>query len=170
MSLEKGKRERDLPLHLPTSLRSCYLSRVLLEVARQPLAQVQDRFVSCSEAMGTSPPFVVPHPLNRRQHRRVGFVVPGEDRCTSLAAGALLDQPAIDQVTEPVQKRWGVEVILPLANMLNRLRGMSEGIRKMCQHFPYGPCRRAGFPVPVSIGKRLHQGMKGGTCFLQLAT
>src|SRR5947209_9493232 len=121
MSLEKGKRERDLPLHLPSSLRCCYLSRVLLKVARQHLAQVQDRFVSCSEARGTSPPFVVPYPLNRRQHRRVGVVVPGEDRCTSLAAGALLGQPAIDQVTEPAQERWGIEVILPLANMLNRL-------------------------------------------------
>src|SRR6266487_2866503 len=30
------------------SLRCCYLSGVLLEVARQILAQVQDRFVSCS--------------------------------------------------------------------------------------------------------------------------
>src|SRR5437763_12877276 len=99
MSLEKGKRERDLALHLPSSLRCCYLSRVLLEVARQHLAQVQDRFVSCSEAIGTSPPFVVPHPLNRRPHRHVGFVVSGEDRCTSLAAGTLLDQPAIDQGT-----------------------------------------------------------------------
>src|SRR5438876_4946009 len=109
--------------------------------------------------MGTSPPFVVPYPFNRRQHRRVGFVVPGQDRGTSLAAGALLGQPAIDQGTEPVQKRWGIEVILPLANMLNGLRGMSECIRKMGQHFPYGPCRRAGFPVPVS--------MKGETGFLQ---
>src|SRR5438270_9628397 len=99
MRLEKGKRERDLPLHLPSSLRCCYLSRVLLEVARQHLAQVQDRFVSCSEAIGTSPPFVVPHPLDRRYHRRVGFVVPDEDQCTSLAPGALLDQPAIDQWT-----------------------------------------------------------------------
>src|SRR5437588_7561282 len=99
MSLEKGKRERDLPLHLPGSLRCCYLSRVLLEVARQHLAKVQDCFVSCSEAIGTSLPFVVPHPLNRRQHRRVGFVVPGEDRYTSQAAGALLGQSAIDQVT-----------------------------------------------------------------------
>src|SRR5437764_634948 len=170
MSLEKGKRERYLPLHLPGSLRCGYLSRMLLEVARQHLAQVQDRFVSCSEAMGTSPPFVVPYPLNRRPHRRVGFVVPGENRCTILAAGALLGQPAIDQVPEPVQKRWGSEVILPLANMLNRLRGMCECIRKMCQHFAYGPCRRAGFLVPVSIGQRLHHGMKGGTCFLQLAT
>src|SRR5438874_12520957 len=95
MSLEKRKRERDLPLHLPSSLRCCYLSRMLLEVARQHLAQVQDRFVSCSEAMGTLPPFVVPHPLNRRQHRRVGFVVPDENRCTSLAADAVLDQPAL---------------------------------------------------------------------------
>src|SRR5205814_9338386 len=170
MSLEKGKRERNLPLHLPGSLRCCYLSRVLLEVARQHLAQVQDRFVSCSEAIGTSPPFIVPHPLNRRQHRRVGFVVPGEDRCSSLAAGALLCQPAIDQVTQPAQECWRIQVILPLANMFNRLRCTSECICKMCQHFPYGPCRRAGFPVPVSIGKRLHQGMKGGTCFLQLAT
>jgi hypothetical protein len=99
MSFEKGKRERYLPLHLPGSLRCCYLSRVLLEVARQHLAQVQDRFVSCSEAIGTSPPFVVSHPLNRRQHRRVGLVVPDEDRCSSLAAGALLGQPAIDQGT-----------------------------------------------------------------------
>src|SRR5205807_1912541 len=104
MSLEKGKRERDLPLHLPSSLRCYYLSRMLLEVARQHLAQVQDRFVSCSEAIGTSPPFVVPHPLNRRQHRQVGLVIAGEDRGTSLAAGAVLGQPAIDQVTEPVQE------------------------------------------------------------------
>src|SRR5437016_4735245 len=105
MSLEKGKRERDLPLHLPRgSLRCCYLSRVLLEVARQHLAQVQDRFVSCSEAKGTSSPFVVSHPLNRRYHHRVGLVVAGEDRGTSLAAGALLDQPAIDQGTEPAQE------------------------------------------------------------------
>src|SRR5436309_8508563 len=99
MSREKGNGGGDLPLHLPSSLRCCYLSRVLLKVARQHLAQVQDRFVSCSEAIGTSSPFVVPHPLNCRQHRRVGFVVPGEYRCTSLAAGALFDQPAIDQVT-----------------------------------------------------------------------
>src|SRR5437763_5447600 len=135
MSLDKGKRERDLPLHLPRgSLRCCYLSRVLLKVARQHLAQVQDRFVSCSEAIGTSPPFVIPHPLNCRQHRRVGFVVPGEDRCTSLAAGALLDQPAIDQGTEPAQERWRIQVILPLANMLNRLRCTSECICKMGQH------------------------------------
>src|SRR5436309_7080123 len=104
MSREKGNGGGDLPLHLPSSLRCCYLSRVLLEVARQHLAQVHDRFVSCSEPIRTSPPFVVPHPLNRRQHRRVGFVIPVEDRCTSLAAGALLDQPAIDQVTEPVQE------------------------------------------------------------------
>src|SRR5438105_10944249 len=99
MSLEKGKRERGLPLHLPSSLRCCYLSRVLLEVARQHLAQVQDRFVSCSEAMGTSPPFVVSHPLNRRQHRRVVCVVPGEAQCTSLAQGDLLDHLAIVQWT-----------------------------------------------------------------------
>src|SRR6266566_3853113 len=143
---------------------------MLLEVARQVLAQVQDRFVSCSEAIGTSPPFVVPYPFNRRQHRRVDCVVPHEDRGTSLAAGVLLCQPAIDKVTEPVQKRWGIVVILSLANMLNGLRGMSECIRKMGQHFPYGPCRRAGFPVPVSIGKLLHHSMKGETGFLQLAT
>src|SRR5437764_10987904 len=140
MSLEKGKRERNLPLHLPGSLRCCYLSRVLLEVARQHLAQVQDRFVSCSEAMGTSPPFVVLYPFNRRQHHRMGCVVPGQDRGTCLAAGVLLGQPAIDQVTEPVQKRWGIEVILPPANMLNGLRGMSERIGKMGQHFPSGQC------------------------------
>ena len=91
MSLEKGKRERDLPLHLPSSLRCCYLSRVLLEVARQHLAQVQDRFVSCSEAMGTSPPFVVPYPLTHRQHRRVGCIVPGQDRGTRLVAGGRAD-------------------------------------------------------------------------------
>src|SRR5438034_7438501 len=78
------------------SLRGCYLSRVLLEVARQHLAQVQDRFVSCSEARGPSPPFVVPHPLNRCHHHHVGLVIAGEDRGTSLAAGALLGQPAID--------------------------------------------------------------------------
>src|SRR5258706_1177046 len=99
MSLEKGKCERDLPLHLPGSLRCCYLSRMLLEVARQPLAQVQDRFVSCSKARGTSPPFVVPHPLNRRNHHHVGLVVACQDRGTSLAARVLLGQPAIDQVT-----------------------------------------------------------------------
>src|SRR5438105_7430159 len=46
-------------------------------------------------------PFIVSHLLNRRHHRRVGLVVAGEDRCTRLAAGALLDQPAIDQGTEP---------------------------------------------------------------------
>src|SRR6266567_3636356 len=126
MSLEKGKRESDLPLHLSGSLRCCDLSRVLLEVARKLMAQVQDRFVSCSEAIGTSSPFVVPYSLSRRYHRRVGLVVPDEDRCTILAAGVLLCQPAIDQVTEPVQKRWGIEVILPLAHMLNRLWGMSE--------------------------------------------
>jgi|SRR5947209_5973129 len=169
MSLEKGKRERDLPVHLSGSLRCSYLSCMLLEVTRQHLAQVQDRFVACSEAMGTSSPFVVPYPLNRRQYRRVGCVVPGQDRCTVLAAGILLGQPAIDQVTEPVQECWRIEVILPLANMLNGLRGMSKGIRKMGQHFAYGPCRRAGFPVPVRIGKLLHHIMKGGTSFLQLA-
>lgn len=104
MSLEKGKRERDPPVPLPGSLRSCYLSRVLLEVARQVLAQVQDCFVACSEAIGTSPPFVVPYPFNRRQHRRVSCVVPGQDRGMSLAAGTLLGQPAIDQGTEPAQE------------------------------------------------------------------
>src|SRR5205085_5321476 len=83
----KGKRSRDLPLQLPGSHRCGYLSRMLLEVARQVLAQVQDRFVACSEAMGTSPPFVVPYPLNHRQHRRVGCIVPGQDRGTRLAAG-----------------------------------------------------------------------------------
>ena len=166
----KGKRSEYLPVYLPGSLRCRYLSRVFLEVARQVLAQIQDRFVACSEAVGTSLPFVVPHSLNRRQHRRVGFVVPHEDRGTSLAAGALLGQLAIDQGTEPVQKRWGIVVILPLAKMLNGLRGMSQGICKMGKHFPDGPCRRAGFAVPVSIGKLLHHGMKGGTCFLQLAT
>src|SRR5256885_15695538 len=103
MSLDKGKRERDLPLHLPRgSLRCCNLSRVLLKVARQHLAQVQDRFVSCSEAIGTSPPFVVPHPLNRRQHRRVGFVVPGEDRRTSLAAGRSEER----RVGKECRSRW----------------------------------------------------------------
>src|SRR5215469_16107052 len=127
----KGKRSRDLPLHLPGSHRCGYLSRVLLEVARQVLAQVQDRFVSRSEAMATSPPFVVPYPFNRRQHRRMGCVVPGQDRGTRLAAGVLLCQPAIDQVTEPVQNRWGIPIILPTANTLNGLRGMSECIRKM---------------------------------------
>ena len=155
---------------LPGSLRRGYLSRVLLEVARQVLAHVQDRFVACSEAIGTSPPFVVPYPFNRRQHRRVGFVVPHQDRGTSLAVGVLLCQPAIDQVTEPVQKRWGIVVILPLAKMLNGLRGMSEGKREMGQHFADGPCRRTGFAVPVSVGERLHHGMKGAACFLQLAT
>src|SRR5215469_11812889 len=155
---------------LPGSLRCGYLSRVLLEVARQVLAHVQDRFVACSEAIGTSPPFVVPYPFNRRQHRRMDCVVPGQDRGTSLAAGALLGQPAIDQGAEPVQKRWGIVVILPLAKMLNGLWGMSQGICKMGQHFPDGPCRRAGFAVPVSIGKLLHHGLKGATGFLQLAT
>ena len=124
----KGKRSRDLPVHLPGSLRCSYLSCVLLEVARQVLAQVQDRFVACSEAKGTTPPFVVSYPLNRRQHRRVGCVIPDQDRGTSLATSILLGQSAIDQVTEPGEKRWGIEVILPLANMLNGLRGMSECI------------------------------------------